>query len=152
MPTLSRRAVLSLALGAAALPAVGQNARPTVSVAKTASCGCCGAWIDHMRDAGFDVQAHDMAPGALSALKTRLGVTPALSSCHTAVVDGYVVEGHVPAEDVRRLLREKPQAAGLSVPGMPLGSPGMEMGDARDPFDTLLIALDGSAGVYAAHR
>ncbi|HMB77954.1 MAG TPA: DUF411 domain-containing protein, partial [Kiloniellaceae bacterium] len=84
-------------------------------------------------------------------LKARSGISPKLSSCHTAFVEGYVVEGHVPADDVRRLLAERPEALGLALPGMPIGSPGMEMGSRRDPFDTLLIRRDGATEVFAHH-
>ena len=130
----------------AAAPAVAQQ----LSVAKTATCGCCSAWIDHMRAAGFDVRSQDMAQGALIELKQRAGIDVETASCHTAFVEGYVVEGHVPAEDVRRLLAERPDAIGLSVPGMPIGSPGMEMGSEVEPYETLLIARDGTTSVFAA--
>jgi hypothetical protein len=124
---------------------------PRVSVAKSPSCGCCGAWVDHMRAAGFEVEVRDVSDEALAALKRRLGLAPEHASCHTAELDGYVVEGHVPAEDVKRLLAERPGARGLAVPGMPIGSPGMEMGDTREPYDTLMIGTNGEARVFARH-
>ena len=153
---MHRRAFLA---GAAATPILvtpllATTARadaPVVSVAKTPTCGCCGDWVDHMRAAGFEVEVQDVADETLAGLKQRLGLAPDQTSCHTAQVEGYVVEGHVPAEDVRRLLAERPEARGLAVPGMPAGSPGMEMGDMRDPFDTLLIGTDGTAAVFARH-
>ena len=145
------RLFLCTALALAALPARAEPL-PTVIVAKTATCGCCGAWVEHMRAAGFTVETRDMAGDALYALKTRLGLTPLHTSCHTGLVGGYVVEGHVPAADVRRLLAEKPQALGLAVPGMPVGSPGMEMGGRVDPYDTLLVGPDGAETVWTAHR
>lgn len=117
-----------------------------VVVYKSPTCGCCAAWVDHMRQAGFRVRAVDT--GNLAATKAELGVDPALQSCHTAVVDGYVVEGHVPADVVRRLLRERPDVAGLAVPGMPVGSPGMEGPDPR-PYDVLAFTEDGAARVFA---
>jgi hypothetical protein len=143
-------------LGTAALAtllAVGAAAdAPLVEVWKTPSCGCCAAWAEHMAAEGFAVETRDVDQGTLYRLKARLGLTAETASCHTATVDGYVVEGHVPADDVRRLLAERPDAAGLAVPGMPIGSPGMEMGDARDAFDTLLLDGEGGATVYARHR
>jgi hypothetical protein len=141
--------------GALAMPLVVSIARaagqPRVAVAKSPTCGCCGAWVDHMRAAGFEVEARDVSDEDLAALKRRLGLAPEHASCHTAEVDGYVVEGHVPAEDVRRLLAERPDALGLAVPGMPVGSPGMEMGNTREPYDTLLIGANGEARVFARH-
>lgn len=117
-----------------------------VVVYKSPTCGCCAAWVEHMRGAGFQVRAVDT--GDLAATKSELGVAPALQSCHTAVVDGYVVEGHVPADVVRRLLEEQPDVAGLAVPGMPVGSPGMEGPNPR-PYDVLAFTEDGSARVFA---
>jgi hypothetical protein len=125
---------------------------PVLTVAKTPACGCCGAWVDHMRAEGFAAEVRDVDQGTLTTIKRRLGIGPAHASCHTATVGGYVIEGHVPAEDVRRLLAEQPDAVGLAVPGMPIGSPGMEMGDEREPYDTLLVRRDGSAEVFARHR
>src|SRR5690606_30903363 len=137
----ARRRILGAALGlglAAGGPALATGPA-RVEVWKSPSCGCCADWIAHMRAAGFDVQVHDSGNVAARA---RLGLPARYGSCHTALVGGYVVEGHVPAADVARLLREKPAALGLAVPGMPVGSPGMdgpEYGGRRDPFDTLLV-------------
>lgn len=124
---------------------------PRVAVAKSPTCGCCGAWVEHMRAAGFEVEVQDVTDETLGAIKKRVGLAPDQMSCHTAQVGDYFVEGHVPAEDVRRLLAERPAGRGLAVPGMPAGSPGMEMGDMRDPYDTLLIGADGQATVFARH-
>ena len=118
-----------------------------LSVTKAPWCGCCNAWIDHMKAAGYDVDVHEMDD--LSALKVRLGIAPKHQSCHTGEIEGYVIEGHVPAADVERLLAERPDAIGLSVPGMPVGSPGMEMGDRKDAYDVLLIKKDGSTEVFS---
>ena len=127
-------------------------AAPTrIEVFKSPTCGCCSAWIEHMSRAGFAVDARDMDQDALYALKARSGIMPELASCHTAFVDGYFVEGHVPARDVQRLLAERPDAIGLSVPGMPIGSPGMEMGNQREAFDTLLVLRDGSIEFFERH-
>lgn len=119
-------------------------------VYKSPLCGCCGAWVDHLRASGFDVRVverDDIAPVA-----RRLGVPDALRSCHTAVAGGYFVEGHVPAADIRRLLRQHPAARGLAVPGMPTGSPGMKHGGQRETFDTLLVARGGSTARFASHN
>lgn len=118
-------------------------------VYKSPTCGCCDLWIDHLREQGFLVEGRNVT--AMSALKERHGLAPQLASCHTAVIDGYVVEGHVPALDIRRLLAERPDALGIAVPGMPIGSPGMEQGDRVDTYETLLIRRDGTTEVYARH-
>jgi hypothetical protein len=121
---------------------------PTIEVWKSPSCQCCSKWIEHLQNDGFTVIAHN--ENAMNPLKTRLGVPQDLASCHTAVVDGYVIEGHVPAQDIRKLLREKPKALGLAVPGMPIGSPGMEQGDEIERYETLLFNAEGSS-VFAIH-
>lgn len=121
-------------------------------VAKSPTCGCCGAWVEHMRQAGFKVEVTDVGQDALDALKIRLGIRPQHASCHTAQVGGYFVEGHVPATDVERMLSERPDGLGLTTPGMPIGSPGMEMGSQRDPYDVLLVKKDGGAEVFQPHR
>lgn len=118
---------------------------PTITVYKTPTCGCCTAWVEHLREHGFEVETHDLP--RLDQIKARYGVTRELESCHTAVVDGYVVEGHVPADLIERMLKERPQIAGLTVPGMPMGSPGME-GPRKDPYDVLTFDRDGKTTVY----
>lgn len=134
----------------AALPA-----RPVFSttylmeVFKSPTCGCCAAWVEHMVRAGFDAVTHDLDQETLKIKKTNAGVTQELSSCHTAFITGYFIEGHVRARDVQRLLIKRPDALGLTVPGMPIGSPGMEMGNRRDAYDTLLVLGDGSTQVFA---
>ena len=127
---------------AAALPADA----PVLTVYKTPTCGCCKAWASYMEREGFRVENRDVAD--LTAVKDSLGVPSDLTSCHTGAVEGYVVEGHVPAEHVRRLLAERPDVRGLAVPGMPIGSPGMEQGDLRQPYDVLVVGEDGEAAVY----
>lgn len=150
VPTrLSRRAAL---LGAAGGLAAAWTPAPTraLTVHRTPTCGCCASWVAHMRAAGFTarvVEHQDLAP-----VRARLGVPDALAACHTGEIGGYAIEGHVPAADVVRLLDLRPNAVGLSVPGMPLGSPGMEVpGRAAEPFETLLIGRDGRARVFARH-
>lgn len=118
------------------------SASPTkLEVFKSPYCGCCGAWINRMRLAGFQVRVFEMED--VSSVKERLGVPEDLQSCHTAVIHGYVIEGHVPASDIRRLLSARPMAAGLAVPGMPVGSPGMEQGNRRDPYQVILFSRSG---------
>ena len=121
---------------------------PKVDVFKSSSCGCCGAWVEHMRQNGFEVVTHDVDD--VPAARKKLGMPQRLGSCHTAKVGGYVIEGHVPAADIRRLLREKPKAIGLAVPGMVPGSPGMEAPKPM-PYDTLLVGRDGATRVFARH-
>jgi len=120
-------------------------ARDVIEVFKSSTCGCCTNWIGQLRANGFEVMAHDVDDITVS--RARLGIPVALGSCHSARVGGYLIEGHVPAQDIQRLLRERPNAAGLAVPGMPRGSPGMES-DIRDPYDVLLFQPNGRYAVY----
>lgn len=122
---------------------------PVVDVYKSPSCGCCNDWIKHLEAHGFKVRAHNTDD--VVSHKYRLGVPPGHGSCHTAEVGGYVIEGHVPASEIKRLLRERPKARGLTVPGMPIGSPGMEQGSRRDPYEVLLIDRAGGTRVYARY-
>ena len=116
---------------------------PVLEVYKSPTCGCCGAWVDHMKENGYDVVVHEQQN--LQSIKEKAGILPGQGSCHTAFIDGYAIEGHVPAADVDRLLAERPDARGLTVPGMPVGSPGMEMGDRVDAYDVLLFDESGTA-------
>ncbi len=124
------------------------TAGPVVTVYKTPTCGCCTNWVEHLRDEGFAVETVDQPN--LSPVKTEHGVPGALQSCHTAVVDGYVVEGHVPAADIRKLLAERPAVTGIAVPGMPMGSPGME-GSYSDPYEVFTFDRSGPLEIFAAH-
>lgn len=133
-----------LLLSAAAAFAQGA---PKVEVYKNASCGCCGGWVEHMRQSGFNVVTHDVPDAAVE--RRKLGMPDSLGSCHSAKIGGYVIEGHVPAADIRRLLKEKPKAIGLTVPGMVPSSPGME--GPKTAYDTLLVARDGTTSVFARH-
>jgi hypothetical protein len=119
---------------------------PTVLVYKSPTCGCCNGWIEHLEAAGFTVEARDSRD--LMTVKRDAGVPAELSSCHTALVDGYVVEGHVPAEHLKRLLADEPEVAGIAVPGMPVGSPGME-GPNPEPYEVYSFTHDGQTAVYA---
>lgn len=132
-----------------ALIACGQAAAATVEVVKSPYCGCCTAWVEHLRAHGFEVRVTDVED--VAPVADRAGVPQALRSCHTATVGGYAIEGHVPAGDIRRLIDERPDAAGLAVPGMPIGSPGMEQGDRREPYATILFRRNGEMAVFARH-
>jgi len=123
----------------------------SIEVWKSATCKCCGAWVKHLEANGFAVTVNDVDTSALAALKRQVGVGDQLASCHTAKIDGYVVEGHVPSSDIKRLIVERPDATGLTVPGMPVGSPGMEQGAEFEPYDVLLIKKDGATEVFAKH-
>ncbi|MFP4160359.1 MAG: DUF411 domain-containing protein [Ectothiorhodospira sp.] len=123
-----------------------------IKVFKTRNCGCCNDWVTHMEREGFSVEAVDVSQEELNRLKHRGGLHPGMGSCHTAFIDGYLLEGHVPAEDVRRLLEEQPDVAGLAVPGMPAGSPGMEMGDRFDPFNVITFDRSGQSRVFSQHN
>ena len=124
------------------------QALPVVEVYKSAQCGCCKAWAEHLQKNGFTVILHDV--GDVPAARKKLGMPSQYGSCHTAKAGQYLVEGHVPAADIKRMLREQPKAIGLAVPSMPPGSPGMES-EAPVPYETLLIGKDGKASVYARH-
>lgn len=117
-------------------------------VYKTPTCGCCKAWVDHAREAGFEIEVHDLA--SVDSVKEANGVPAELRSCHTARVAGYTIEGHVPATDIRRFLRERPAVAGIAVPGMPMGSPGME-GSYKDRYDVVTFGRGAPSRVYASH-
>src|SRR5829696_4530089 len=157
---LTRRVFLARmatgSLGSAAMlalfPRVGAGAtKPTaITVYKDPSCGCCTKWVEHLRANGFAPEVHDRSD--MDALKDSLGVPAALRSCHTAVVGKYVIEGHVPAADVKRLLAAKPtKTVGVAVPGMPAGSPGMEMGARVDRYDVIAFAPGGATRIFARH-
>jgi hypothetical protein len=151
----TRRALIGLAAvagiaGLGALPHLLAAApRTLVTVWKTPNCGCCKEWVTHLQASGFEVVTHDVKETA--SKREALGLPLKYGSCHTAVVNGYVLEGHVPAKDIQRLLRDKPTALGLAVPGMPVGSPGMEMGGATDAYDVMLVLKDGTARVYQSY-
>lgn len=122
----------------------------SIEVYKSPSCGCCGDWVDHLEENGFQVDVTDTAN--LNQVKMDAGLTPRLSSCHTAFIDDYVIEGHVPASDIKRLVETAPQAHGLTVPGMPIGSPGMEMDNRQDPYQVLLFNEAGQTRVFAEYH
>ena len=151
-PPAAAQATAPVAAAAAtpAAPLDAEGTLPLLVVHKSPACGCCGLWVEHMQQAGFPVEVRDT--NELGAVKERLGVPYGKGSCHTAEVAGYVIEGHVPADDVKRLLAERPDAKGLVLPGMPLGSPGMETPDGRtDSYTVELIANDGTTSAVARH-
>jgi hypothetical protein len=125
-----------------------QAASPEVTVYKTRTCQCCGKWVEHLKTNGFKVVVNEV-PSTAEA-RTKYGVPARLASCHTAVVDGYAIEGHVPAADVQRLLKTRPKAAGLAVPAMPMGSPGME-GSRKDTYSVVVFQADGSSSIFQTY-
>ena len=127
------------------LPLFAAAAGPVIDVYKSAACGCCGEWVRHLEASGFTVRAKNVDMPA--QYRQRAGIPDQFGSCHTGMVNGYAIEGHVPASDIKRLLRDKPQAKGLDVPAMPMGSPGME-GPRKDPYDVFLVKANGATAVY----
>ena len=126
--------------------------RPLVEVWKDPDCGCCKDWVEHLVKSGFDVKVNETGN---NAARSALGIPASLGSCHTAKVGGYAFEGHVPAKEMKRILRERPKALGLAVPGMPVGSPGMDGAiykGRKDPYDVLLVLQDQSTSVYQSYR
>lgn len=148
---MKRRVFLISGASAVLARPLWADTTPVIRVLKTPTCGCCTAWVEHVRQAGFAVEAQNVDQDALYAFKDRLQIAPDLAGCHTAVVGDYFVEGHVPASDIERLLAERPMARGLIVPGMPMSSFGMGGPGAGDSFDTLLVGSDGSTSVFASH-
>lgn len=120
-----------------------------ITVFRSPTCGCCGEWIEHIESAGFQVT--DEITEDMTAVKQQYGVPENMASCHTAIVGSYIIEGHVPAEDVQRLLTEKPNVAGIAVPGMPVGSPGMESGSQIDPYTVFSFTKSGETAAFAEH-
>ena len=148
---MKRRTFLFSAAALGLIRPAFANTTPVIKVFKSPTCGCCTAWVEHVRQSGFAVEAQNVDQDALYALKDRLQIAPELAGCHTALVGDYFIEGHAPASDIGRLLEEQPLARGLTVPGMPMSSPGMGGPGAGDSFDTLLVASDGSTSVFASH-
>jgi hypothetical protein len=120
-------------------------------VYRSPSCGCCGAWVEHMQKHGFNIKA-DIKTDEMEAIKQKYNLPQDLASCHTAIIDGYVMEGHIPADDMKRFLKQKPQVAGLAVPGMPLGTPGMESGDRKQPFTIMAFDKSGAVTVFKEYQ
>ena len=147
---MMRRAFLRSALGAAmTVPALAMAAAPVIDVYKSESCGCCEGWVEHLKANGFTTRVTNVDNP--SDYRERGGIPNELGSCHTGMIQGYAIEGHVPAADIKRLLAQKPKAKGLAVPGMPLGSPGMD-GPRKDPYDVLLVHANGKTTVFKHYK
>ncbi len=152
--TFSRRRLLvggAALLAASPLRAMAQGAGPSIHVLKDPNCGCCGSWIEILEGRGFRVTTEPGAGTLLMNYKAANGIPQEMISCHTARVEGYMIEGHVPVADIRRLLDERPDAVGLAVPGMPYGSPGMGPESEREAYEVFLIRGDGSTEVYTRY-
>jgi hypothetical protein len=141
-------ALLAAMLWAAPAHAAAED---SIEVWKSDSCRCCINWVKHLEANGFAVKVHAADPSMLDEIKQKWGIGEKLASCHTGKIGPYVIEGHVPAPDIKRLVAEEPEAVGLTVPGMPIGSPGMEQGDETQPYDVLLIKKDGTTEIFASH-
>jgi hypothetical protein len=154
MTNLSRRSFIRFAALGALTSFGGQflqkahAATPVLKVYKTPYCGCCGSWVAHMHEAGFKVNVTNLED--LAPIKAKFGIARDLQSCHTGIIEDYVIEGHVPAGDVSRLLLERPTATGLAVPGMPIGSPGLEQGGRKDPYQVVLFSAT-ERRIFARH-
>lgn len=138
------------AIGVSAQQKTATAAKPVAVVYKTSSCGCCKLWVDHLKANGFTVETKDVSSDEVRAVSKAAGLKDDDSSCHTAKIGGYIVEGHVPASDIQRMLKEKPAIAGIAAPGMPQGSPGMEQGS-KEPFDVVAFTKDGKTKLYSKH-
>lgn len=157
---MQRRSLLrsTLSLAAAGLPMLAQAQPapgPLIEVWKTSTCGCCKDWLRHLETHGFAIKTHEMSNAMKNDYRRRVGLSDRYGSCHTGLVGGYVIEGHVPATDIRRLLKDKPRALALAVPGMPVGSPGMdgpEYGGQNDAYEVLLVQRDGTSTVFQSYR
>jgi hypothetical protein len=148
---LSRRQLLifaSSSIVAAPLTGLANEAGTNIHVVKNPQCGCCNAWIEILEGEGFNVTTEDRSGSRLASFKVENGIPENMKSCHTAKIDGYFIEGHVPASDIKRLIADRPEALGLAVPAMPYGSPGMGPEDEREAYDVFLIMADGTAGVF----
>ncbi|MGK7296860.1 MAG: DUF411 domain-containing protein [Candidatus Wenzhouxiangella sp. M2_3B_020] len=155
MRTITRRRMLATATSCAALAplaSAAQAATPAIHVVKDRNCGCCTVWVDILRDAGFEVTTEASYGTLLIRHKLENGIPQEMYSCHTGEIEGYMIEGHVPPADIRRLLDERPDAVGLAVPGMPYGSPGMGPEDEREAYNVFLIQTDGTTEVFARYE
>ena len=153
MPQLSRRNLLisTASLGLVSALPLHAETLPPIPVAKGTGCECCSAWVEHLRSEGFTVTEEELYGMLLINYKLDNGIPQRMTSCHTGKIEGYMIEGHVPAADIRRLLQDRPDAVGLAVPGMPYGSPGMGDETAREAYDVFLIARDGTSTVFTSY-
>ena len=141
--------ILGSVLTFTSLSALAAENVPAITVYKSPTCGCCSKWVKHLEDNGFRTISHNVQD--IGQYKQKADLPSGMGSCHTAFVDDYAIEGHVPAVDIRRMLSEKPAIRGIAVPGMPMGSPGMEYGDRKDAYDVISYTADGSTAVFASH-
>ena len=141
--------ILGTTLALTSLGSFAAEQFSTIKVFKSPNCGCCSAWIKHLEGSGFVVESQNVTD--INSYKTKANLPSGLTACHTAFVDGYAIEGHVPASDIRRMLTQKPEIRGLAVPGMPMGSPGMDYGDRKDAYQTISYTKDGKTSVFASH-
>ena len=148
---MNRRDFVIGTLAITAIPANVFSMSETLIVYRTETCGCCGEWVKRMISGGVRAEVQFVNNDVLTSIKSQLDIPTELSSCHTATISQYFIEGHVPANDIHRMLIERPQARGLTVPGMPIGSPGMEMGATKEAFDTLLVFENGRTEVFNRH-
>ncbi len=148
---MAMRSLLALSVAILWASPAFAAASDSVEVWKSATCSCCGNWVKHLEANGFAVKVNAADPSMLDQIKQKAGIGAALASCHTAKIEGYVIEGHVPASDIKRLIAEHPEGLGLTVPGMPVGSPGMEQGAEFEPYYVLLIKKDGTTEVFTHH-
>ena len=148
---LSASVVALAGLGVAYAQIKPVSARTTAVVYKTASCGCCSMWVEHLKANGFQVETKDVSADEVRAVSKAAGLKDEGTSCHTAKIGNYIVEGHVPASDIQKMLAEKPAIAGIAAPGMPMGSPGMEQGGAKDAYNVIAFTKDGKTSVFAKH-
>jgi hypothetical protein len=153
MKSIAITASVGILLGIVAAAQAQRPATPTMEVYKSPTCGCCSKWVDHVRQAGFTVKVTELDDSALDALKTKNGVPRTAQSCHTGLIGGYVIEGHVPAAEISRLLKEKPAIQGIAVGGMPVGSPGMEVAGApARPYNVVTFDKQGEVRVYSTQN
>lgn len=151
MRMFSMAAVAAVAVGLAACGTAAEQGPVAIEVYKDAACGCCSQWVEHLKSNGFTPTSTNVDD--LDAVKMKYKVPRPAQSCHTGVVEGYVIEGHVPASEIQRLLKERPAIAGLAVPAMPVGSPGMEVpGVKAQPYDVLALHKDGTTTVFASYN
>src|SRR5262245_56804267 len=153
MKSIAVTVSIGMLLGIVAVANAQRPAAPTMEVYKSPTCGCCSKWVEHVKAAGFTVKVTELDDPALNALKTKNGVPRTAQSCHTGLVGGYVIEGHVPAAEISRLLKEKPAIQGIAVGGMPAGSPGMEVsGTAPQPYNVVTFDKQGAVKVYSTQN
>ncbi|WP_299733570.1 DUF411 domain-containing protein [uncultured Endozoicomonas sp.] len=147
--TTVKQLMLGSVLTFTSLSALATENLPTIMVYKSPTCGCCTEWVKHLEDYGFKTMSHNVQD--VNKYKQKANLPHGMGSCHTAFVDGYAIEGHVPAEDIKHMLTARPNIRGIAVPGMPMGSPGMEYGNRKDAYNVISYTKDGSTEVFSSH-